>query len=128
MSAVLHLSELATPGASPLQRAVIEIAAAPPPVRSLRRERAARQVMEVDQLLDQLEELHLRGYVRVPDRVVARVEAFLLTLPPECRREFPVRTRISRVLDELFELQDSLLSIKVAGRVRIMAEEAAGSL
>ncbi|MGI8609366.1 MAG: hypothetical protein ACR2MY_09100 [Candidatus Dormibacteria bacterium] len=80
----------------------------------------------VDRLLDQLEELHLRGYVRVPDPVVARIEAFIGTVPHKYRRAFPVRTRITRVIDELFELQDVLLSVKVAGRQSLIAEESAG--
>ncbi|HEV1997637.1 MAG TPA: hypothetical protein VGR61_05860 [Candidatus Dormibacteraeota bacterium] len=125
MAAVFELSEYSISAPSPLQRAVHEIQAVALATRSPRGDSAARQVSDVDGLLDQLEQLHLRGYVRVPDSLVARIETFLGTLPIECRRVFPVRTRISRVIDELFEVQDSLLSIKVAGRQLLIAEETA---
>ena len=125
MSALFDLPDYTPPAASPLQQAMSDIRAIIPPEPSRRREMAARQVSQVDRLLEELEQLHLRGYVRVPDPLVARIEAFLRTLPDESRRDFPVRTRITRVLDELFEVQDSLLSIKVDGRQRLLAEESA---
>jgi hypothetical protein len=124
MSALFELPAY-PPAASPLQQAMSDIHSVSRPHRSMRREMAARQVVQVDRLLEDLEQLHLRGYVRVPDPLVARIEAFLRTLPEESRRDFPVRTRITRVLDELFEVQDSLLSIKVVGRQRLLAEESA---
>jgi hypothetical protein len=125
MAAMFELPNLPPASLSALERTVQEIEAVTPTPRSVRREKAARQVSEVDGLLEELEQLHLRGYVRVPDPVVARVSAFLDTLPDDCARVFPVRTRITRVIDELFEVQDSLLSIKVAGRSTIIAQDSA---
>lgn len=106
---------------SPLQRAIHEIRAArrAPTPASERAVQTRALVVQLDGLIGELEEVHLRGGTRVPDRIVARVARFLDSLPVELRGSFPLRTKVVYVLDDLFETQDLLLNVKVPGRVSL---------
>ena len=103
---------------SPLQRAIHEIRAAKrtPTPASERAVQTRALVVQLDGLIGELEEVHLRGGTRVPDRIVARLARFLDSLPVELRGSFPLRTKVVYVLDDLFETQDLLLNVKVPGR------------
>ena len=81
--------------------------------------RRRRPVAQVDQILQELEETHLRGGVKVPGAMIPRIERLLSTLPVECRREFPLRTTITRVMDNLYAIQDDLLTLKDERRARL---------
>jgi len=74
--------------------------------------RLRRPVVELDAILVDLEELLLQGWTKVPAVMIARIEAFLDGLPPDCHSEFPLRTTIVRVMDNLYGVQDRLLSRK----------------
>jgi len=74
--------------------------------------RLLRPVAQLDQVLVELEELHLRGAVKVPVSMIAEIESFMRTVPLECQAEFPLRTTITRVMDNLYAVQDCLLSRK----------------
>jgi hypothetical protein len=87
--------------------------------------RLRRPVAMVDQILQELEEIHLRGGVKVPAVMITRIEELLQALPDECRTEFPLRTTISRVMDHLYAVQDCLLSRKDQGRVRLQQIDSA---
>ena len=80
-------------------------------------------VARVDEVLRELEEIHLRGGIKVPAVMIARIEALMATLPVECRAEFPLRTTITRVMDNLYAVQDCLLSRKNLARVHLQEED-----
>ena len=82
-----------------------------------------RPVQQVDQVLQQLEEVHLRGGVKVPAAMILRIEDLLKTLPPDCQAEFPLRTTIVRVMDNLYRIQDRLLSRKDQTRTQLQAQD-----
>jgi hypothetical protein len=82
-----------------------------------------RPISQVDQILQELEEIHLRGGVKVPAAMVLRIEHLLQTLPPDCRKEFPLRTTITRVMDNLYDIQDRLFSRKDRSRRLLQAED-----
>ncbi|HEV3231464.1 MAG TPA: hypothetical protein VG245_04345 [Candidatus Dormibacteraeota bacterium] len=81
--------------------------------------RVRRPVDLVDAILREMEEIHLRGGIKVPQAMIPRVERLLAELPPGCQTEFPLRTTITRVMDNLYDVQDCLLSRKDRGRVRL---------
>src|SRR5258708_4479920 len=85
--------------------------------------RLRRPVSQVDQVLAELEEIHLRGGIKVPAAMILRIEQLLETLPPECRRQFPLRTTITRVMDNLYDIQDRLLTMKNRSRELLRAED-----
>jgi hypothetical protein len=82
-----------------------------------------RPVSQVDQILQELEEIHLRGGIKVPAAVILRIERLLETLPADCRTEFPLRTTITRVMDNLYDIQDRLLSRKDRSRKLLQAQD-----
>jgi hypothetical protein len=82
-----------------------------------------RPITQVDQILQELEEIHLRGGVKVPAAMILRIEHLLQTLPPDCRKEFPLRTTITRVMDNLYDIQDRLFSRKDRSRRLLQAED-----
>ena len=82
-----------------------------------------RPVSQVDQILHELEEIHLRGGVKVPAAMILQIEHLLQTLPADCRKEFPLRTTITRVMDNLYDIQDRLLSRKDRSRRLLQAED-----
>jgi len=82
-----------------------------------------RPVSQVDQILQELEEIHLRGGIKVPAAVILRIEQLLETLPADCRTEFPLRTTITRVMDNLYDIQDRLLSRKDRSRKLLQAQD-----
>jgi hypothetical protein len=94
-----------------------------------RRLRVARQsllrrpVSQVDQILEELEEIHLRGGIKVPAVMILRIEHLLETLPADCRKDFPLRTTITRVMDNLYDIQDRLLSRKDGSRRLLQAQD-----
>ena len=69
-------------------------------------------VMRVDAVLSELEEIHLRGGIKVPAALIPRIEELVRSLPADCRAEFPLRTTITRVMEHLYGIQDRLLSRK----------------
>lgn len=87
--------------------------------RLAERRRLRRPVARVDQILHELEEIHLQGGIKVPAATIAKIERFLETLPPECQTDFPLRTTITRVMDHLYAVQDCLLSRKDEARARL---------
>jgi hypothetical protein len=91
--------------------------------RLAERWRLRRPVAELDAILVELEELHLRGWIKVPAAMITRIEAFLASLAPDCRAEFPLRTTIVRVMDNLYAVQDRLLSRKDRRREAIMLQD-----
>ena len=83
--------------------------------RQRRREAERRRAMPVarlDAIVEDLETMHLRGGIKVSAEMIRRIEVFLQTLPEDCRHEFPLRTTITRVMDNLYVVQDRLLSRK----------------
>ena len=82
-----------------------------------------RPISQVDEILQELEEIHLRGGVKVPAAMILRIEHLLQTLPADCRKEFPLRTTITRVMDNLYDIQDRLLSRKDHSRKLLQAED-----
>ena len=74
--------------------------------------RRAEPVERLDAILEDLEKMHLRGNIKVSVEMMDRIEAFLDTIPPDCRHEFPLRTTITRVMDNLYLVLDQLLSRK----------------
>jgi hypothetical protein len=82
-----------------------------------------RPVSQVDQILQELEEIHLRGGIKVPAAMIVRIEQLLKTLPADCRAEFPLRTTITRVMDNLYSVQDRLLSRKDRSRRLLQAQD-----
>jgi hypothetical protein len=82
-----------------------------------------RPISQVDQILQELEEIHLRGGVKVPAAMILRIEHLLQTLPADCRKEFPLRTTITRVMDNLYDIQDRLFSLKDRSRRLLQAED-----
>jgi hypothetical protein len=91
--------------------------------RIAERRRLRRPVAMVDQILHELEEIHLHGGIKVPAVTIARIERLMATLPPDCRREFPLRTTITRVMDNLYAVQDLLLTRKDRGRIGLLLED-----
>ncbi|MEA2647100.1 MAG: hypothetical protein QOE92_2183 [Chloroflexota bacterium] len=87
--------------------------------------RLRRPVQQVDEILHELEEIHLRGGIKVPAATITRIEQLLTTLPPECNTGFPLRTTITRVMDHLYGVQDCLLSRKDQGRAVLQLEDSA---
>jgi hypothetical protein len=85
--------------------------------------RLRRPVEQVDRILQELEEIHLRGGIKVPAVMIRRIERLLAELPADCRAEFPLRTTIVRVMDHLYAIQDRLLSRKDRSRKRLQAED-----
>jgi len=80
---------------------------------------------QMDGFIDELECLHLSGGLRVPSTIAARLARFLRALPAECQSDFAIRTRITYVLEDLFEVQDRLLDLKVPGRTAMSAQDRA---
>ena len=76
------------------------------------RRRAVRPIRVIDELLEELEELHLAGRKRVPDSFEARLEGLNAAVPPELRRELRSRITIVHLMDRLYEMQDTLLQRK----------------
>ncbi|MHB8507093.1 MAG: hypothetical protein ACYDGR_00390 [Candidatus Dormibacteria bacterium] len=102
---------------SPLQQAIDEIVSASSAAEAANRRLVGETlVARIDDFLGELEELHLRGGVRVPEALAARLKYFLDALPPQWPVHFPVRTRIAAVIECLFTLQDHALDLKVRGR------------
>ena len=85
--------------------------------------RLRRPVNQVDQILAELEEIHLRGGIKVPAEMILRIEQLLETLPPDCRMQFPLRTTITRVMDNLYDIQDRLLTKKDRSREVLRAQD-----
>ncbi|HEV1997819.1 MAG TPA: hypothetical protein VGR61_06785 [Candidatus Dormibacteraeota bacterium] len=75
-----------------------------------------RPVVKLDAILEELERMHLRGNIKVSVEMMARIERFLEEIPEEFRHEFPLRTTITRVMDNLYLILDRLLSHKDMSR------------
>jgi hypothetical protein len=91
--------------------------------RVAERRRLRGPIVAVDQILHELEEIHLKGGIKVPAVTIAKIERLLETLPPDCRREFPLRTTITRVMDHLYGVQDCLLTRKDRARVHLQMQD-----
>jgi hypothetical protein len=81
--------------------------------------RLAAPVARLDALIEELERMHLRGGIKLSAEMIRRVEEFLEVIPQDCRHEFPLRTTITRVMDNLYLVQDCLLSRKDYRRERL---------
>jgi hypothetical protein len=90
-------------------------------LRMAERRRLLRPVAQLDQILVELEELHLNGGIKLPAAMITRIEGFMRSLPAECHHDFPLRTTITRVMDSLYTVQDCLLSRKDRGRLGLQA-------
>jgi hypothetical protein len=82
-----------------------------------------RPVSQVDQILHELEEIRLRGGIKVPAAMILQIEQLLQTLPADCRTEFPLRTIITRVMDNLYDIQARLLSRRDRSRKLLQAQD-----
>ena len=91
--------------------------------RMAERRRLRRPIAQVDQILHELEEIHLRGGIKVPAATITKIERLLETLPPGCRSEFPLRTTITRVMDHLYAIQDCLLTLKDVKRASLQVQD-----
>jgi hypothetical protein len=80
------------------------------------RRRADRPMRSIDALLAELEELHLTGRKRVPETFDTRLEGLIATLPRDCRTELRSRITIVHLMDQLYAIQDCLLSRRAGGR------------
>ena len=74
--------------------------------------RRAMPVARLDAIIEDLETMHLRGGIKVSVEMIRRIGLFLESIPPDCRHEFPLRTTVTRVMDNLYQVQDCLLSRK----------------
>lgn len=81
--------------------------------------RLALPVARLDAIINELEKMHLRGGIKVSAVMIRRIELFLAEVPADCRHEFPLRTTITRVMDNLYLVQDRLLSRKDYRRERL---------
>lgn len=96
---------------------------------AVRRRRVREQVRlrlpvaRVDEVLEELEEIHLRGGIKVPAAMIEKIERLMATLPEDCQVEFPLRTTIARVMDNLYDVQDRLLSLKNGDRASMLEED-----
>jgi hypothetical protein len=84
--------------------------------RAEAKRRLALPIARIDAIIEELERMHLRGGIKVSAVMMARIEQFLGELPSDCRHEFPLRTTITRVMDNLYLVEDRLLSRKVDNR------------
>jgi hypothetical protein len=82
-----------------------------------------RPVSQVDQILHELEEIRLRGGIKVPAAMILQIEQLLQTLPADCHTEFPLRTIITRVMDNLYDIEDPLLSRRDRSRKLLQAQD-----
>ncbi|MGI8608223.1 MAG: hypothetical protein ACR2MY_03180 [Candidatus Dormibacteria bacterium] len=73
-------------------------------------------VVRLDAILEELERMHLRGNIKVSVEMMGRIERYLAEVPAELRHEFPLRTTITRVMDNLYLILDRLLSRKDVSR------------
>ena len=80
------------------------------------RRRADLPMRSIDALLAELEELHLAGRKRVPETFDQRLESLTATLPDDCRTELRSRITIVHLMDQLYAIQDCLLSRRAGGR------------
>jgi len=87
------------------------------------RRRAELPVRSIDALLAELEELHLTGRKRVPENFDARLEDLTATLPDDCRTELRSRITIVHLMDQLYAIQDCLLSRRKSGRREPRADD-----
>ncbi|GAC1328152.1 MAG: hypothetical protein NVSMB17_03190 [Candidatus Dormibacteria bacterium] len=109
---------------SPLALAIRDIRAAVVPAAQPDPGPTPRTLLkQMDRFIDELERLHLKGGIRVPSTTAVRLSGFLESLPVECQSEFALRTRIVYVLEDLFEVQDCLLNLKVPGRDQLSAAD-----
>lgn len=76
----------------------------------------ARPIAALDAIIEELERMHLRGGIKVTAVMITRIEQFLGELPADCLHEFPLRTTIARVMDNLYLVEDRLLSRKIYER------------
>jgi len=76
------------------------------------RRRASAPIRAIDDLIAELEELHLANRARVPEFLESRLAALNAALPGELRRELRSRVTIVHLMDELYDIQDALLSRK----------------
>lgn len=84
--------------------------------RIAEKRRREQPVVRLDAILEELEKMHLRGNIKVTVEMMARIERFLMEIPEEFRHEFPLRTTITRVMDNLYLVLDQLLSHKDVSR------------
>ena len=87
--------------------------------RIAEKRRRETPVARLDAILEDLEKMHLRGNIKVSAEMMGRIERFLQTIPEDCRHEFPLRTTITRVMDNLYLVLDRLLSRKDVSRERL---------
>ncbi len=81
----------------------------------IRRYRAARLVrpyVYCDRLIQQLEEMHLKGKKFVPKAFLPELYRLLDLLPPEMPRPEGFRSLIRDVLDQVFDLQEKVLRLR----------------
>ena len=84
--------------------------------RIAEKRRREQPVVRLDAILEELEKMHLRGNIKVSVEMIGRIERFLMEIPEDFRHEFPLRTTITRVMDNLYLILDQLLSHKDVSR------------
>ena len=85
-------------------------------IRIAEKRRREQPVVRLDAILEELEKMHLRGNIKVSVEMIGRIERFLAEIPEDFRHEFPLRTTITRVMDNLYLILDRLLSHKDVSR------------
>jgi hypothetical protein len=88
--------------------------------RAEEKRRLTLPIARLDAIIEELEAMHLRGGIKVSAVMITRIERFLDEIPADCRHDFPLRTTITRVMDNLYLVQDRLLSRKVCNREHLL--------
>lgn len=113
---------------------VSAIDAANSEIRRARRERQRQlsnrirwdlSMLVLDEMLEDLEQLNLRGIRRVPTTFEPRITALAEVLVPEAGDLPPMRTNIAptRLMDMVFDLQERVLDLRSGGRRVILDDE-----
>lgn len=77
------------------------------------RDQDRRTIHLIDHTLNSLEELLLAGRKRVPDSMLWPLAQVNAALPRGLRRELPTGIGITRLMDQLYSIQEQLLKRKV---------------
>jgi hypothetical protein len=93
------------------------------------RERLRRPVVLIDRMLQDLEELNLRGHKRVPLAFEPRLQRLLELLSPaspevsEQLEDLKVKIGISKLMDALFAIQEALFRERQPGAIELQGDD-----
>lgn len=82
-------------------------------VRQERRKLLTRCIAAADELIGELEDLGMAGDDPVPARWQPRLDRFTGSLPPDVAGELRCGTRPTRLLDEVFAIEERLYRLKL---------------